>query len=246
MTDAAVCGRQVRTCNACDFCPMSIRISVLDDEPDILCLVELHLKKAAFLVDCCLDAHTFMNSLRNRIPDLIILDLMLPGADGFDLCRVLKQDSRYSSIPVIMLTAKSRETDKVTGLDLGADDYVTKPFSPRELIARVKAVLRRSGHESEKTVTIGGAVTIDPERFEVRIEDAVVPLTPAEFKILHLLASNIGRVFSREKILDHLWGNEKAVLDRTVDVHIKNLRDKLGDSGKFIINIRGVGYKLET
>ena len=224
---------------------MSIHITVLDDEPDILRLVELHLKKAAFLVACYLDSHTFMNSLRNRRPDLIILDLMLPDADGFDLCRVLKQDSRYRSIPIIMLTARGRETDKVTGLDLGADDYITKPFSPRELMARVKAVLRRSGHDSGRPITIGGDLTIDPERFEVRIGDDAVPLTPAEFKILHLLASNMGKVFSREKILDHLWGNEKAVIDRTVDVHIKNLRDKLGESGRFIANIRGVGYKLE-
>lgn len=225
---------------------MNIRISVLDDEPDILHLVALHLEKAGFQVDGYTDSKRFMQSLSQRIPDLIILDLMLPDIDGFDLCMIIKKDPRLSSIPVIMLTAKGQETDKVTGLDLGADDYITKPFSPRELVARVKAVLRRSGRDSGKAITIGDMLLIDPERFEVRVGDEPIPLTQAEFKILYLLASHPGKVFTRERILDHLWGNEKAVLDRTVDVHIKNLRDKLGDAGRIISNIRGVGYKIEA
>lgn len=224
---------------------MNIRISVLDDEPDILHLVALHLEKAGFHVDGYTDSKGFMQSLDLRKPDLIVLDLMLPDIDGFDLCRIIKKDSRLSSIPVIMLTAKGQETDKVTGLDLGADDYITKPFSPRELVARVKAVLRRSGIDTGKVITIGDTLVIDPERFEVKVGDEALPLTQAEFKILHLLASHPGKVFTRERILDHLWGNEKAVLDRTVDVHIKNLRDKLGSTGRIISNIRGVGYKLE-
>jgi two-component system phosphate regulon response regulator PhoB/two-component system alkaline phosphatase synthesis response regulator PhoP len=225
---------------------MSIRIAVLDDEPDILRLVELHLKKADFLVDCYEHPRELLDSLTSRNPDLIILDLMLPGADGLEICSALKRDARHRSIPVIMLTAKGRESDKITGLDLGADDYVTKPFSPRELVSRVKAVLRRSGRESASLVALGDLLTIDPDRFEVRVRGEHVPLTAVEFRILHLLASNEGRVFSREKILDHLWGNEKAVLDRTVDVHIKNLRDKLGQAGRLITNIRGVGYKLQA
>ncbi|HNY66413.1 MAG TPA: response regulator transcription factor [Deltaproteobacteria bacterium] len=224
---------------------MPIQVAVLDDEPDILHLVTLHLERAGYLVDGYTDAKGFLQSLDRKGPDLIILDLMLPDSDGFDLCRYLKKDPRLSRIPVIMLTARTLEADKVTGLDLGADDYVTKPFSPRELVARVKAVLRRSGHEDARTVTVGDALSIDPERFEVKVDRAPVTLTQAEFRILHLLASNRGKVFSRDKILDHLWGNEKAVLDRTVDVHIKNLRDKLGAHGRLIANVRGIGYKME-
>jgi DNA-binding response OmpR family regulator len=224
---------------------MPIKVTVLDDEPDILHLVTLHLERAGYLVDGYTDAKGFMHSLEMHEPDLVILDLMLPDSDGFDLCRNLKNDLNLSKIPVIMLTARTLEADKVAGLDLGADDYITKPFSPRELVARVKAVLRRSGHETVKAIAVGDTLSIDPERFEVKVDHAPVTLTQAEFRILHLLASNRGKVFSRDKILDHLWGNEKAVLDRTVDVHIKNLRDKLGAHGKLIANVRGIGYKLE-
>ncbi len=224
---------------------MNTKIFVLDDEPDILHLVTLHLERAGFSVNGYAEAKGFVQSLKHRKPDLIILDLMLPDADGFELCRSIKNDAGTSKIPIIMLTAKGQESDKVTGLDLGADDYITKPFAPRELVARVRAVLRRSGHQFEGPVTIGDSLMIDPERFEVKTSAGSIRLTQAEFKILYLLASNRGRVFSREKILDHLWGNEKAVLDRTVDVHIKNLRDKLGEAGKLVTNFRGVGYKLE-
>jgi DNA-binding response OmpR family regulator len=223
-----------------------MHIAVLDDEPDILHLVTLHLEKAGYSVRAFMDVRGFTMSLNKEKPDLILLDLMLPDADGFEICSSLKKDTRFSAIPIIMLTAKGQETDKVTGLDLGADDYITKPFSPREFVARVKAVLRRSGHEDEKAITIGDSFVIDPQRFEVNTGEGPVPLTQAEFRILYLLASNKGRVFTREKILDYLWGSEKAVLDRTVDVHIKNLRDKLGACGKLITNIRGVGYKLEA
>lgn len=224
---------------------MPMHITVLDDEPDILHLVTLHLERSGFHVDGYTDAKGFLHSVGRREPDLIILDLMLPDSDGFELCRGLKRDPSLSRVPIIMLTARGQETDKVAGLELGADDYITKPFSPRELVARVKAVLRRSGHEEAKPVIVDGSLVIDTDRFEVRVEGAPVSLTHAEFRILHLLASNRGKVFSREKILDHLWGNEKAVLDRTVDVHIKNLRDKLGPHGRLIGNVRGVGYKME-
>jgi DNA-binding response OmpR family regulator len=223
---------------------MGNRIAVVDDEPDIIHLLSIHLKKAGFSVDSFLNGTSLLKFLAASIPDLVILDLMLPDLDGFELCKMMKNDSRYSSIPVIMLTAKGQESDKVTGLELGADDYLTKPFSPRELIARVKAVLRRTTTSERGTLFIGG-ITIDPERFEVIVEQQPVTLTPVEFKILHLLAQNPGKVFSRERILDHLWGNEKAVIDRTVDVHIKNLRDKLGTAGDLVKNIRGVGYKVQ-
>jgi two-component system phosphate regulon response regulator PhoB/two-component system alkaline phosphatase synthesis response regulator PhoP len=145
-----------------------------------------------------------------------------------------------------MLTAKSSETDKVLGLEMGADDYLTKPFSTKELIARVRAVLRRPARAAEsKLVTAGRSLVLDADRHEVTIKGRKVELTPAEFKILHLLASNKGRAFSRDQILDHLWGQEKIVVDRTVDVHIRNLREKLGEAASLIKNIRGVGYKLE-
>jgi DNA-binding response OmpR family regulator len=224
---------------------MGNRIAVVDDEPDIIHLVSIHLKKAGFSVDSFLNGTSLLKFLAANIPDLVILDLMLPDLDGFEVCKMMKNDSRYASIPVIMLTAKGQESDKVTGLELGADDYLTKPFSPRELIARVKAVLRRTTPSKHGTLAIG-EITIDPERFEVIVEQQHVNLTPVEFKILLLLSQNQGIVFSRERILDHLWGNEKAVIDRTVDVHIKNLRDKLGTAGDIVKNIRGVGYKVQA
>jgi len=223
---------------------MSKIIAVIDDEPDILHLLGLHLKKASYNVREFSDASSFMLFLQVTTPDLIILDLMLPDEDGLSICRRLRKDPAFSSIPIIMLTARTQEHDKVTGLELGADDYVTKPFSPRELVARVKAVLRRTAKTGDATITIDDILVIDPERFEIKVYGRPMTTTPVEFKILHLLAKDRGRVFTREKILNHLWGNEKAVLDRTVDVHIKNLRDKLGEAGNLIRSIKGVGYKL--
>ena len=224
---------------------MGNRIAVVDDEPDIIHLVSIHLKKAGFSVEGFLNGTSLLKSLSVSIPDLIILDIMMPDFDGFEVCRMMKSDSRYSSIPIIMLTARGQEVDKVTGLELGADDYLTKPFSPRELVARVKAVLRRAIPTEHVPISIGD-ITIDPERFEVTVNHEIASLTAVEFKILLLLAQNQGKVFTRERILDHLWGNEKAVIDRTVDVHIKNLRDKLGPAGDLIRNVRGVGYKLQV
>jgi two-component system phosphate regulon response regulator PhoB/two-component system alkaline phosphatase synthesis response regulator PhoP len=225
---------------------MAFLIAAVDDEPDILHLVSLHLKKAGFEVAGFSDAFGFRKFLAgNRKPDLILLDLMLPDADGMDICKSLKTDDETRDIPVIMLTAKSMETDKVTGLDTGADDYITKPFSPREMVARVKAVLRRTGGLSQGILKIGNLIEIDHERFRVTVKGETVPVTAVEFKILAFLAANKGKVFSRERILDHLWGNEKAVIDRTVDVHIKNLREKLGVGASLIQNVRGVGYRIE-
>ena len=224
---------------------MDTRIAVVDDEPDILHLVSIHLRKAGYMVEGFPDGSSLMRYLSSGMPDLVILDLMLPDLNGFEICTMMKNDAALSSIPIIMLTAKGQEVDKVTGLEIGADDYMTKPFSPKELVARVKAVLRRTAPAKQAIISIEG-ITIDPEQFEVTVRQELVNLTPVEFKILHLLAVNRGKVFSRERILDHLWGNEKAVIDRTVDVHIKNLRDKLGPAGDLIKNIRGVGYKLQV
>ncbi len=226
---------------------MKKRIAVVDDEQDIAELAALHLRKANFSVREYHDATSFLAALRSELPHVIILDLMLPDADGYELCRSLKADAKYAQIPLIMLTAKGDEADKVLGLELGADDYVTKPFSPRELVARVKAVLRRqmTHQETSKLVRLGAHVVVDGNTYQITVNGKPIDATTTEFRILHLLCQRQGWVYSREQILDHLWGTEKAVLDRTVDVHIKNLREKLGKAGDMIKNVRGVGYKVD-
>jgi two-component system phosphate regulon response regulator PhoB/two-component system alkaline phosphatase synthesis response regulator PhoP len=221
-------------------------IVIVDDEEDILQLVSLHLTKAGFIVDTFLDGKSFFDYIETKIPSLIILDLMLPDADGFEICKFIKKDKKISSVPVIMLTAKDEETDKILGLELGADDYITKPFSPRELVARVKAVLRRQiQDEDTKKIEIGSDIVMDVEKYEVTVKGKKVDLTTTEFKILQLLSSKKSWVFTRNQILDYLWNDEKYVLDRTVDVHVRNLREKLGESAEYIKSVRGVGYKLE-
>jgi DNA-binding response OmpR family regulator len=223
-------------------------VFVVEDEPDILELVSINLNKAGYEVERFTEAGPMLALLPHRKPDLIILDLMLPDHDGLEVCKSLKKDDRYSEIPVIMVTARTEEFDVVLGLELGADDYIPKPFSPRELVARTRAVLRRGKRTDEPTtskITIDKLLTIDIAKYEVQVEEEKVRLTSTEFQILKILAEKPGWVYSREKILDRLWGDEKDVYDRTVDVHIKNLRDKLGPAGKLIKNIRGVGYKLE-
>lgn len=221
-------------------------VVICDDEPDIVELVSLHLEKSGFDVKGFLNAEDFFGFIGKNIPDLILLDLMLPDADGLEICKYLRQQEGLSTVPIIILTARGEETDKILGLELGADDYVTKPFSPRELVARVKAVLRR--HEKEGTlqkISISNLLTLFPEKHEAYVEGQRIELTSTEYKILKLLSQKKGWVFTRDQILDHLWGREKAVLDRTVDVHIKHLREKLGKAAGLIKNIRGVGYKLE-
>jgi DNA-binding response OmpR family regulator len=225
---------------------MGKTIAVVDDEPDILELVSIHLKKANFTVETFLEAEEFIKSLNRTKPDLLVLDLMLPDSDGMDICRYMKRKEQFSSIPIIMLTAKTEETDKILGLEMGADDYVTKPFSPRELVARVKAVLRRKQGTEEESIEIGQILEILPKKIEVRVEGKKANLTTTEFRILKILASRVGWVFSRNQLLDELWGHDKIVIDRTIDVHIKHLRAKLGKAAKFIRNVRGLGYKLEA
>ena len=226
---------------------MALTVAVLDDEKDILDLVCLHLTKAGFRVEAFADPVSFYRYLEKSVPDLIVLDLMLPEVDGLDICRKLKSVPKLAGIPIVMLTAKNGETDKIVGLELGADDYITKPFSVRELAARVKAVLRRKqAREEPPVLKAGEGLEIDLERHEVRLLGEPVEITATEFGILRQLASRPGRVYTRDEILDYLWGHEKAVVDRTVDVHIKNLRKKLGTAGFLIKNVRGVGYKLET
>jgi DNA-binding response OmpR family regulator len=231
-------------------------IAVVEDEPDILDLVSLHLKKERLTVRGFLNGSSFLQSLDADPPALVVLDLMLPDVPGFEICRHLRSKEKYQNISIIMLTARSEETDRILGLELGADDYVVKPFSPRELTARVKAVLRRSANKTAPEnasvveighdLPIGKIVHIDPEKYEVTVGGRKIDLTTTEFRILHLLASKVGWVFSRDRILTHLWGNDKMVLDRTVDVHIKHLRTKMGEAGSLIRNLRGVGYKIEN
>lgn len=224
----------------------NLLVAVVDDEPDILRLVSLHLHKAGYSVRGFPGAKSFFKFLDDSIPDLVVLDLMLPDTDGMEICSQLKKDERFGSIPIIMLTARGEETDRVVGLELGADDYVTKPFSPRELVARVKAVLRRKARiEEPRTMTVGGILTVDQDKHEVHVKGSRIDLTPTEFRILTVLAGKKEWVFTREQLLTLLWGDEKDVLDRTIDVHIKNLREKLGPAGKLIVNVRGTGYKLQ-
>jgi two-component system phosphate regulon response regulator PhoB/two-component system alkaline phosphatase synthesis response regulator PhoP len=221
-------------------------VAVVDDEPDILELVSIHLGRAGFEVKTFPDASGFLRFLKRRVPSLVVLDLMLPDTDGLEICKQLKADQRFDAVPIIMLTARGGEADKVLGLELGADDYVTKPFSPRELVARVRAVLRRKkAKEETEKITVGDHIVIDTDKYEVWIHGKKINLTPTEFKLLAFLATNRGRVQTREQILDHLWGNEKAVIDRTVDVHIRNIREKMGKAASLIKNVRGVGYRIE-
>lgn len=220
-------------------------IAALDDEADILELLRVNLQKAGYRFEGFQEAEDLYRYLAREKPSLILLDLMLPDTDGLEVCRQIRKSDELAQVPIIMLTARGDESDKVVGLELGADDYMTKPFSVKELVARIHAVLRRpGGGEAAKRISVGTLV-IDLDKFEVTTEGAKVELTATEFKILQLLASRKGRVFTRDQILDFLWGNEKAVVDRTVDVHIRNLREKLGAAAFLIKNIRGVGYKLE-
>jgi len=225
---------------------MNKLIAVVDDDPDVLEVVSTYLKETGFRVKEFPDAGSLLRFLNTQIPDLIILDLRLPDADGFETCKYLRKKNEFSHIPIIMLTGKSEEMDRVLGLELGADDYVTKPFSTRELVARVKAVLRRREQKGEsKRIEIGNILKIDLQKFQVTIEGKNVELTPTEFRILKMLCERKGWICTRKQILDYLWGNEKIVVDRTVDVHIKNLKKKVCRARKFIKSVRGIGYKLE-
>jgi DNA-binding response OmpR family regulator len=226
--------------------PARSRIAIVEDEPDIASLVVSYLRKEGFLTETFSTGRAFLLALEKRAPDLLLLDLMLPDMNGVEVCRALKIRPEWRSIPVIMLTAKGEESDKIVGLEMGADDYMTKPFSLRELAARVRTVLRRTlGAAPATTIEVGDKIVLDAERHEIRLDGHPLEVTSTEFKILHLLALKKGRVFSRDQILDQIWGHEKIVLDRTVDVHIKNLREKLGPAGDVIKNVRGVGYKVE-
>jgi two-component system phosphate regulon response regulator PhoB len=223
------------------------RILVVDDEPDILELVQYNLLKDNYDVVCVVSGEEALAVARTTPPDLVLLDLMLPGVDGLEVCKTLKHGPRTAAIPIVMLTARGEDADVVAGLELGADDYLTKPFSPRVMLARVKAVLRRQHIEpvAADAVITRGDLVIHPGRHEVFVKDQVVQLTATEFRILHLLARRPGWVFTRSQIIEAAQGEETNVTARSVDVHIVALRRKLGPGGDAIETIRGVGYRLQ-
>ncbi len=222
-------------------------ILVVEDEEAIQELVRYNLSREGFSVQEAASGEEALERVHKQAPALILLDLMLPELDGLEVCKRLKSDERTQHIPIIMLTAKSEDADVVTGLELGADDYITKPFSPRVLVARVRALLRRNKREEsdkEETIQIQNLL-IHPGRHEVLVDGEVIPLTHTEFQVLHLLARRPGWVFTRYQIVDAVHGDDYAVTERSVDVQIVSLRKKLGDAGKKIATVRGVGYKLE-
>jgi two-component system, OmpR family, alkaline phosphatase synthesis response regulator PhoP len=227
---------------------MKETVLIVEDEKDIIRMLEYNLKKEGFKTISVNDGEDAIDSSISRSPDLIILDLMLPGIDGLEVCKTIKSNSKTASIPIIMLTAKSQESDKVVGLELGADDYITKPFSPRELIARIKAVLRR-GREKDKLPEIFklGDLEINFSKITVAVKNKPVELTAKEFELLKTLVKARGRVLSRDYLLDNIWGFDHAIeiQTRTVDVHIRTLRKKLKSAAKHIITVKSYGYRFE-
>jgi phosphate regulon transcriptional regulator PhoB len=220
-------------------------VLVIDDEKDLIELVSYNLRKEGFEIASAPDGESGLAEAKRELPDIVIVDLMLPGIDGLEVCRRLRSEKRTSHIPIIMLTAKSSESDRIVGLELGADDYVTKPFSPRELAARVKAVLRRTSTEPAHSEVIRhGSLTIDLTRREVNYKGERVVLTPTEFRLLHFFADHPGQVFSRAELIDGALGREVSVVDRTIDVHVTALRRKLADCGDWIETVRGFGYRF--
>ncbi len=221
---------------------MKPSVLIVEDEPNIASLVRMYLEKEGFRVSHVADGLAAVDTIGRLEPSVVVLDVMLPGIDGLEVCRRVRQRSR---VPIIMLTAKDEEIDKVLGLELGADDYLTKPFSPRELVARVKALLRRAGGEESPASTVKlGEVTLDEQRRSVEVDGKTVDLTAKEFDLLAFLMTNPKIVFSRDRLLERVWGYERAVDSRTVDSHVRSLRSKLG-SAELIKTVRGVGYKAE-
>ena len=227
---------------------MKETILIVEDEKDIVKMLDYNLKKEGYKTLIAHDGEDALDMANTKLPDLILLDLMLPGVDGLEVCKELKSERKTASIPVIMLTAKAQESDKIVGLELGADDYMTKPFSPRELIARIKAVLRR-GQEKEKLPEVikTGDLALDFSKIEVTLKNKPVELTAKEFELLKTLIKAKGRVLSRDYLLDNIWGFDHAmeIQTRTVDVHIRTLRKKLKIAAKYIVTVKNYGYRFE-
>jgi len=226
---------------------MSSRVLIVEDEPDIRELVVHHLRREGYQVSAAASGEEALSQIRGAPPDLVLLDLMMPAMDGLEVCRRLRQDPATATLPIVMLTAKGDEIDRVLGLELGADDYVVKPFSPKELLARVRALLRRSRPTPGAAPITLGALTIDPGTHTVSLDGVALPLTPKEFDLLRALVEANGRVLSREFLLDRVWGYSRAseIESRTVDVHIRRLRVKLGSEGRRVLTVKGVGYRLD-
>lgn len=221
-------------------------ILLIEDDPDILELAQYNLERDGFSVSTASDGEEGLRKAQGVKPDLIVLDLMMPGMDGLKVCQKLRASDDTKNTPIIMLTAKGEESDIVIGLEMGADDYMTKPFSPKELIARIRANLRRGPMEISKSSVIeAGPITIHTDRHEVFHRGQPMALTLAEFKIMRMLASKPGRVFTREQLLETISGGDTFLVDRNVDVHIRALRKKLGEDAELIITIRGIGYKCK-
>ncbi len=220
-------------------------ILIVEDDRDILEMVQYNLQEEDYETISAMNGRAGVDMAVASRPDLIILDIMLPILDGFEVCRKLKSDQATAAIPIIILSAKSQETDKVVGLELGADDYVTKPFSPRELIARIRAILRRGRIDCAPDTLKRGDITIDHKKHRVLVADKEIVLTNTEFKVLDFLARRAGAVLSRDMILDVVAGDDAVVCDRTVDAHVKSLRRKLGDARDYIETVRGVGYRFK-
>ncbi len=219
-------------------------ILIVDDEADIVKVTQYNLEKEGYKTIPAFSGEDAVELSQKHIPALIILDIMLPEMDGMEVCRIIKRDEETMDIPIIMLTAKGEEVDIVSGLEIGADDYITKPFKIKELIARVKAVLRRGVVPQKEKVLKVEDLKIDPIRYEVTLRGEPLAFTIKEFKLLFSLASSPGRVFTRDQLLDRIWG-EAIVTDRTIDVHIKKIREKLEDFAKYIETVRGIGYRFK-
>jgi two-component system phosphate regulon response regulator PhoB len=222
------------------------KILIVEDDRDIVEMVEYNLQEEGYVTISALNGEDGVNLARSEQPDLIILDIMLPVIDGFEVCRALKRDDKTVHIPIIILSAKSQETDKVVGLELGADDYVTKPFSPRELIARIRAIMMRRGAEQQLSdIVEKGDMIIDSAKYKVMVGSEEISLTTTEFKLLEYMARRPGVVLSRYQILEAVSGDDTIVCDRTVDAHVKSLRRKLGTARDYIETIRGAGYRFK-
>jgi two-component system phosphate regulon response regulator PhoB len=223
----------------------SNKILIVEDEQDVVDMLTLNLRKAGgFAVSTAADGATGLRKAREELPALIILDLMLPKMPGLEVCKILKNDGATRHIPIIMLTAKAEEIDRIVGLEVGADDYVTKPFSPREIVLRIKAIMRRGkGEAAPEQMTIG-AITVDPARHAVSVDGKAVRLTSVEFKLLAMLMQRRGRVQERDRLLNEVWGYESIIDTRTVDTHVRRLRKKLGKAADAIETVRGFGYRL--
>lgn len=221
------------------------KILIVEDEPDVVDLLTLQLRKAGgFSIVTAPDGAEGLKKARAEAPALVVLDLMLPRMSGLEVCKVLKSDSVTAHIPIIMLTAKAEEIDRIVGLEFGADDYVTKPFSPREMLLRIKAILRRGPGELAEEKLTRGAITIDSARHRVLVGGKPIALTAVEFRLLSMLMKRPGRVQARDRLLNEVWGYESAIDTRTVDTHVRRLREKLGKSAGVIETVRGFGYRL--